>query len=134
MSHKSHTAKIVKATCFDGFLEYLHLKIMGKDHHLEFITVYRSPDTPTATDEKFLNVMLTLPDRGDLIMLGDFNLPGLFSAYPDNACRLYESMFISLGMFHSVTTPTRGNNVLDLLMSSDAMLVYHVSVEAPFST
>ena len=101
---------------------------------IDLITVYRSPETPAETDDRFVNDMTAYSFDRDLIVLGDFNLPHLFRRNPDRTSLAYERLWSDLGLFHRNFCPTRGENVLDLVLSSDNMLVSNCCVCDKFSS
>ena len=47
---------------------------------------------------------------------------------------MYDTCFSALGLSHGVSDPTRGANILDLVLTSDTFLLTNVVVGEPFST
>ena len=73
----------------------------------------------------------------DIIVAGDFNLPGLFTR---NFCgntpvqHEYEKLFNQLNLNLMVHEPTRGGNLIDFILTNDDLLVTNVVVREGFST
>jgi hypothetical protein len=73
---------------------------------------------------------------GDSIVVGDFNLPRLYSSqcvYLSASDSTFSEVFDSLGLEQMVVEPTRLSNILDLVLTNDQQLVTKVSVGQPFS-
>ena len=134
MIHNQIMTTVVNISSFAGYIEYLHFKVSIKGKKIDFILVYRSPDTPIEVDQLIIDYLDCLGLHNDLIITGDFNLPSLFSDNPDRVALMYDTCFSALGLSHGVSDPTRGANVLDLLLSTDIMLPTNVNVVEPFST
>ena len=134
MIHNRFVSQKFFSTSFLGFIELLRLKVSVKGHKLDLVLVYRSPASTIVADQALLDYLTALDLENDLITIGDFNLPLLMSADPDAISVSYDAIFSELGLCQKNLLPTRGSNVLDLLMSSDDMLVTNVRVSEPFST
>ena len=75
-----------------------------------------------------------------LSVCGDFNLP----EYDRSACcnpssmpapeALFANYVTESGLTQLVSEPTRGNNILDLLLVNDPQAVFYATVTVPFST
>jgi len=67
------------------------------------------------------------------VVVGDFNLPKLFSNVTDPICNIFETTFSNLSLVHMNRQPTRESNCLDLVLANEEKLVFDVSVDEPFS-
>ena len=107
--------------------------------------VYRPPDATAASFSKLLDSFTYViencaPSDYDLFVTGDFNLPQVDwetlqiqsgGTSDSNLSAQYLLRFMSTHLLSQmVTTPTRGSNVLDLIMCNNDRLVCDVSCEA----
>jgi hypothetical protein len=102
-----------------------------------FILCYRPPNY-NLEDSFMLCQLLQTFSRvpGSCNIIGDFNLPELnFDSLniPGNAidALFYESLHDS-GFNQLVFEPTRNDNVLDLIFSSDIMFIHNIVIDTPF--
>ncbi len=102
------------------------------------ICAYRPPNA-SAEDSWLLYQLLTwLCDcKLPVVLLGDYNLPLVdWSTYTCPSAPIYME-FMNLvhaqGLVQTVFEPTRGHNVLDLVLCSDELLISDVLVEPSFS-
>jgi hypothetical protein len=129
--------KLLSSKSFNGFAEHLFIELQNNDYHVKIGVVYRSPSIRLGDDQELIASLRTeLEKQGDVILVGDFNLPEL---YPELTVAtgppvLYNDLFSDFGLFQTVDSPTRGKNVLDLLLTNDLLLVSDVIVDVPFST
>ncbi len=67
----------------------------------------------------------------NIVIFGDFNLPDIqWSSYSYPSTRLYQSFMDCImenALTQHVIVPTRGTNVLDLILSTDPMVVSRVT-------
>ncbi|MCG8430647.1 MAG: hypothetical protein MJA29_05710 [Candidatus Omnitrophica bacterium] len=120
-----------------GFIEILGIKLFTNGHPLYFITIYRSPLSSYMADEECVHFIKNYNFDSDIVLVGDFNLPGLFGDTSKNYSSqydLYDSLFIELGLFQKVNSPTRNNNILDYVLSTDQLLITNLKVAECFST
>lgn len=96
---------------------------------------YRPPDSSKNNDDEFYSLLNRL-DYKHLVLMGDFNYSEL-SWHSDNTIdrshpfvECLDNNFLS----QLVDKPTRGNNFLDLIISSDANTIEDISIEEPFET
>ena len=98
--------------------------------------VYRPPKQTVENDEKLFDSILEASQRNETIIMGDFNLP--VKRWGDNfnshtGRNLYTNLLES--DFHQcVNEPTRGSNILDLILSTTENLVNEVNIGPMFST
>ena len=103
---------------------------------LRLIAVYRPPGYSSSDNAKFFSALNDLADGFSRVcVFGDFNLP-LFNwdmfIYPDNFLYCSAAEFVcNHGLSQLVDIPTRGNNILDLILCSDVLSCDVVSVLPP---
>ena len=133
--HKSILANFVSSYCFEGYIEVLCLKLKIRSQKLLLFVVYRSPSAPQTADDSLIGLFESFTFDSDVLITGDFNLPGLYeSGLVNDTCAKYEFLFAELGLIQKVSSPTRRNNILDLVLATDSHLVSNVRVEEPFSS
>ena len=125
-------------------VELVCVDVFNKTDKIRVIVLYRSTLLKTKT---YVNSNQILIDRlkqlcninYSLILLGDFNLPSLIWS-PDVAVNThildplhtsFSEFFISSGLSQLVTTPTRLNSVLDLVLTNDPFLISNVDSLPP---
>jgi hypothetical protein len=129
---KNLNVEVVGSFCFDGLTEILWVKI----NSVLFGCVYRSPGATAAVDKSLLENISLFGERDeDLVLLGDFNLPGLFPVIgqPKERFADFYHTFSDFGLVQLVDKPTRGENVLDLVLTSDNFLISRVDTRAPLA-
>ena len=106
------------------------VRLRGRSHDIGIYVVYRSPNSSIANDEMLCSLMKEL--RGNFVMVGDFNYPGIrwTTGGSDAKSRAFYEILIEKGLTQHVEIPTHINgNILDLLISSDEEMVQCVDVE-----
>ena len=108
--------------------EHQLVRVTSTRPSLSVANIYRPPNTPIRQfcDEmvEFLSVIESTSDR--LILCGDVNCPGPDSSSVDpNLADVFETF----SMTQHVKSPTRNNNLLDVLVTDDAVTVTNVSVD-----
>ena len=103
--------------------------------------LYRPPDAPLESFEKalgFLKEQIAREPNGDLIVMGDFNLPMIDwdmltvsgrSAGSTSSAQELLSFMGSHFLEQCVSTATRGHNILDLFLTNRESLIQNVTVE-----
>ena len=127
-------------------LQYLHLEVLCTDilcnnEKHRFIYIYRQPvydakQTCDLTDcLNFLyNVNFVVP------VCNDFNFPNTDWTSDNDVSTIslhavdFAYFVVHNGLSQLVEEPTRASDVLDLLLASDLLAIYNVSVGSPFST
>lgn len=103
------------------------------------IAAYRPPSYSSSDNAKFFSALNELADGSPrLCVFGDFNLP-LFNwdmfVYPDNYLYRNAAEFVcNHGLTQLVDLPTRGNNILDLVLCSDVLSCDSVCMLPPMGT
>jgi len=108
----------------------------GSETNFRLINIYRPhKDRPTKALVKQLTKLIDV-SKG-VIIVGDFNLPGIDwdnlrtkqGSVPSESTLL--DFFVGTGLSQHVTQPTRGEAILDLVLSNEDFLVSNVSVDEP---
>ena len=129
-----HSSKIEKVTELDSLLEMLWVEITGPNGNLTVGVCYRPPDQKIEEDYKMMTGLKMAAKQKNCVVMGDFNYPHIDWA---NGCsnRGRESEFLDClndcAMEQMVTEPTRGEVILDLVLSNAEDLVRDVNVIAP---
>ena len=116
-------------------LEILVIKIKSKNSFFNFVTIYRPPNQSAETDSQFYQTLTELA-REDCVLLGDFNvadytqLNDASSQAANDLTKFVEDNFLS----QSVDEPTRGNNVLDLVFSTQEDMIQKLHIGDNLST
>lgn len=96
---------------------------------------YRAPGCPESEDINMFACIEKLSSK-DAIIMGDFNYPGIrWDAFSSDAggerfLKLVQDCFL----FQHILVPTRGDNILDLVFSTEEGMVGDISVEEPLGT
>ncbi|KAF2349954.1 Endonuclease/exonuclease/phosphatase [Trinorchestia longiramus] len=112
--------------------EILHLNIQPHPGQtIKFVLVYRKPTCTAIEDDEFydcLDIILSTPH--ETLIMGDFNLPHI--NWTSRQSQAPGSKLIDLMNNHSlqqhVNEPTRGNNILDLVMTTTDLSINGLEV------
>ncbi|MCP4272758.1 MAG: hypothetical protein GY781_12470, partial [Gammaproteobacteria bacterium] len=97
---------------------------------------YRPPAQSSEIDSIIYDQIVETCCQGDAVIFGDFNLPVTKWGEPINShtgLGLYRNLQES-SLYQLVNKPTRGENILDLILATDDNLVNNVEVGDEFST
>ena len=112
----------------------VQLKIRSKVFVINLI--YRPPANNTASDKMIYEQIIETSDAFDCVIFGDFNLP--VSTWGDPlSCHSGHEFYNNLlesALTQHVHKPTRGENALDLIFSTNDNLVSDVNIGPEFST
>ena len=75
---------------------------------------------------------MEITSRRESIILGDFNIPVEKWGESKHTLSLYENLLNS-GLEQHVKSPTRGKNILDLIFTTDPLLIEQVRIGQKFS-
>ena len=106
---------------------------------LRLIAAYRPPHFSTSQNDLFFSALDHLAEScARVCVLGDFNLPqfnwDLF-LYPDtHLYKMAASFICNHGLTQLVDDPTRGNNILDLILCSDVMSIDDTCILPPLGS
>ncbi|EYC18837.1 hypothetical protein Y032_0026g1394 [Ancylostoma ceylanicum] len=92
---------------------------------LQFTVVYRPPNSSKADDEKLIDQLsYSASSCTRSVVLGDFNLHIDWDrrAPLNHSSASFFDFFSDCGLHQNVTSPTHNNNVLDLVLSSSAII------------
>lgn len=120
--------------------EVLCLDLNYRSDLFRFILVYRSPSFSDISSITCLTECLNslIVSNQIVILLGDFNLPDIdwnsFN-YPDSTVHnLFMSVFQHHGLSQFIVSPTRSDNILDLLFSTHHDALANISIQPPLSS
>ena len=129
--------------CIDSpFCEsvWLDLKV-GGSLHLLIGCVYRSPNSTNENTAALLSLVRGLPQRKytHLLMMGDFNYPGIdWSSYSTNNADAQEFLDSCQDsyLYQHILLPTRGRlghnpSLLDLIFTNEEEMVENIELESP---
>jgi len=115
--------------------------ILGTHLHYRFVCTYRPPGNNRENMEyasllaKYIDVISS--SRHPIVMLGDLNLPNIdwlhLAAQNDGIHNFLLDTFVSNGFTQLVTDPTRGDNILDIILTNEPTIISKLSVCEPFS-
>ena len=97
--------------------------------------IYRPPAQPVNTDREIFEQLCEISNNHDTVIMGDFNLPVQKwgeSVNLHNGHDLYTNLQES-SLSQLVNFPTRGNNILDLVLTTSDDLVTNLIVNDEFS-
>lgn len=118
-----------------GFCQCVCVKVKGRYREMSIYVVYRSPNSSGENDELLCALMRKM--RGQCIVVGDFNFPGIRWATGGSDARgrsFYETLE-DLHMFQHVEESTHtSGNLLDLILSNEADMVQGVRMEGRLVT
>lgn len=111
--------------------------ILGKES-LRLIGVYRAPSCPSHNNLQLVNTISDLATQiENCILVGDFNYPdvdwGNMNGGSSSSTEFVD-MCLSHGFSQLVVSGTRGDSILDLVLSNRAALVRNVAVKPPIGT
>lgn len=104
-------------------------------NYFTLITLYRPPNSSSETDEKIMDYLNDISNNSEIIIVGDINLPVKVwgeNYTATNGSFLYTQLLES-ELSQLVNEPTRGQNILDLLLTNIEGGISKVSMEAPIS-
>ena len=98
--------------------------------------VYRPPAQTNTIDEELYEQILEISSQNESVIFGDFNIPvtswgGSLTIHSGHT--LYSNLQES-ALYQHVDHPTRGENILDLIFTTNENLVSNVNVGSEFSS
>ena len=122
-------------------LEYVAVRCCINNEFMIFACFYRNDIHNVEILPQLQRAVSDLVHRNEpLVIMGDFNLPGVnwYNSVPTavNAHSQNEflNVFLSNGLIQTVFEPTRDENILDLVFTNETDLIRNVSVGAPLSS
>jgi len=115
------------------------LDVVGCDVKYRIIVVYRPPYSDVHAQSTMTDILSCLEELTAVsyptIIAGDFNLHNIdwshLSGPNDMFCTSFIDFVNDAGLTQFVTAPTRGDHVLDILLSNDAYILSDCWVESP---
>ena len=99
-----------------------------------FAVVYRSPSAACTENEEIFQVLNVLGSKEYGIIMGDFNYPGInwdnYSSSNNEEARFVDVLLDNYLHQHALT-PTRGEAILDLVLSTEQNLIRELEIRAP---
>ena len=97
-------------------------QIQGKEENIQVGVVYRPPGISHEEDDKLWETLRQIANHKRMMVVGDFNLPDIKWDILDAVTRRSRE-FIKLVQdnywYQHISEPTRGENILDLLLTSE---------------
>ena len=102
------------------------------NHNTRILCIYRPPNCNSLYSDNLCELITYFVSGSDnIVIFGDFNLPDIqWSSYSYPSTRLYQSFMDCImenALTQHVIVPIRGTNVLDLILSTDPMVVSRVT-------
>ena len=118
-----------------GFSEAIWRNLESHGSKIIVGVVYRCPSISKDEDTS-LHKVITHASRGECLIMGDFNHPDIRWNSLDSSNESAKFLLLVQNCFltQHVLEPTRGDNVLDLILSSNKELVDNVTVVEPLGT
>ncbi len=131
----------VALSCSYSQLEVVCVDLIGNNYKHRFIAAYRPPNYSYLQSRDLVECLSNLVDVSYPVSIcGDFNYASVdwsrdidVSSLPANV-HDFASMVVTNGLTQLVTQPTHGAHTLDLLLVTDPLSNFNVSVNPPFST
>src|SRR5215469_1947322 len=119
----------------DNFPESVRCRLEFEKSKTLIGICYRSPDSTKISDESLFNLFAKISDK-DVVIMGDFNYPKLNwkGELLNNNCAFIDCLNDNFFMSNGQPKSTRGDNILDLVMTSNEDLIDNLRVEESFST
>ena len=118
-----------------GFSEAIWCNLESHGSKIIVGVVYRCPSISKDEDTS-LHKVITHASRGECLIMGDFNHPDIRWNSLDSSNESAKFLLLVQNCFltQHVLEPTRGDNVLDLILSSNKELVDNVTVVEPLGS
>ena len=117
-------------------IDACYVQVKTHSRKITLCLIYRPPAQPSDIDCELYDQLEEITCEDNCIIFGDFNLPvtewgGTMNSHSGQ--ELYSNLNES-ALYQHVTQPTRGDNILDILLTTNENLVNSVYVGAEFST
>jgi len=121
-------------------LEIVAIDVIGCDLKNRIIAVYRPPHNDQSAQQYINDTVACLRVLTEVnhpcIIAGDFNLPGIdwnfLSGSNSCLCAPFIDFVQDAGLYQFVTSATRGEHILDIVLSNDPFLVSDCWIDIPF--
>ena len=127
-----------------GNADVCAIDIHSNNSTIRLINVYRPPRSANCAEsvelmKLLVKCLINLCDTsGPVLLVGDFNLPGVDWSQPqlahdgNNSISRFNLFILQHAFEQLVSHPTRGDNLLDLVFSNDEFIVANLMVDEPF--
>ena len=129
-----HPREIIKPKIPNVDIKYI--QILSGSEKLILALVYRPPAQNLNVDNELYEQMLDICNHNNAVIFGDFNLPvtewgGALNSHSGHD--LYSNILES-SLYQHVHEPTRGENILDIVLSTNENQIDNVEVGPELST
>ena len=116
----------------DSNIESILCKIGKGDHIMQFGLYYRPPKNSKENDKAILD-QITNFCKTKSVVVGDFNYPGLnwHTMQADNQSTDFRDMCLDSFLHQHVFEPTRNENILDIILSTERDIIQSIEVVEP---
>lgn len=126
-----------EVTLLNNNSELICVRLSTQGKKINLVVAYRRPSQTAQEDTELYNTLQNTLNADETVILGDYNLPyiswELNTGEDANSRRMIE--FMEDNFLHQfVREPTRGNNILDLVIATHENLVSNLSVGEHLST
>lgn len=125
----------LKIKTIGQYREALWYKIEMRNDHILAGVVYRPPSCNAEDDQVLTDTLMDAAQNKRIMIVGDFNFPDIdwihMTAEKTSSQRFLQQTQDSL-WFQHIIDPTRGDNILDLLLTSESEMVEDIQVAEQF--
>ena len=117
-------------------IDIKYVQILSGSEKLILALVYRPPAQNSNVDSDLYEQILDICDHNDAIVFGDFNLPVNVWGGPLNSHSGHEfySNLLESSLYQHIHEPTRGESILDIVLSTNENQINNVDIGPEFST
>ena len=112
---------VVRREDLETDCELLWTEIIKDSSSIMLGVFYRPPGSGYSPLSELHHSLLSIPDTQHIVLCGDFNLPG-------RQMDLLSDLLLDRSLTQLVTQPTRGENILDLLLTNSPDMISQVDV------
>ena len=115
-------------------IDFTFIHIENKSQKITLGLVYRPPAQSHAIDEQVYEQISGLCCANTCVIMGNFNLPVTRWGEPFSVhtCRQLYTSLLESSLHQHVMHPTRGNNILDIVLTNDENTVKDLKVGPEF--
>ena len=129
-----HPQEITKPRISNIDIKYV--QILSGPEKFILALVYRPPAQNSNVDNELYEQIMDICNHNDAIMFGDFNLPvtmwgGTLNSH--SGCELYSNILES-SLYQHIHEPTRGESILDIVLSTNDNQINNIDIGPEFST
>lgn len=123
--------KVTEVKLTESNVELVCVTLHLQDFKINISTVYRRPSTTINEDFELYSIMEETLNADEALLLGDFNLPDInwnLNTGTNQQAKLMIDFIENNYLHQCVMEPTRGRNILDLVITSQENLVSNITV------